>query len=106
MRAIENFLLLFYVLLIWATTSEFSLSHTDQPPNIVSFFADDQRNSTLGCAGHSIIKAPAIDQLTRDGRRFENMFVSHSTLAEMRKRCDAYVERYGRPRLSLSERAR
>ncbi len=49
----------------------------EQRPNIVFFFADDQRNDTLGCAGHAIIKTPAIDALARDGVRFENAFVSH-----------------------------
>lgn len=47
-------------------------------PNIVFFFADDQRNDTLGCAGHPIIKTPHIDRLAKEGVRFENAFVSHS----------------------------
>lgn len=46
-------------------------------PNIVFFFADDQRYDTLGCAGHPIIQTPAIDELARNGVRFERMFVSH-----------------------------
>lgn len=42
-------------------------------------FADDQRNHTLGCADHPIVKTPNIDQLAADGVRFENAFVSTST---------------------------
>ncbi|RMG37243.1 MAG: DUF4976 domain-containing protein [Planctomycetota bacterium] len=42
------------------------------------FFADDQRNDTLGCAGHPIIRTPNIDRLARNGVLFRNMFVSHS----------------------------
>jgi arylsulfatase A-like enzyme len=47
-------------------------------PNILFFFADDQRFNTLGCAGHPIVKTPAIDQLAADGVRFENAFVTTS----------------------------
>lgn len=47
-------------------------------PNIVFFFTDDQRNDTLGCYGHPIVKTPTIDALAAKGVRFENMFVSHS----------------------------
>jgi arylsulfatase A-like enzyme len=47
-------------------------------PNILFFFADDQRNDTLGCAGHPIIKTPAIDRLAAEGVRFENAFVTTS----------------------------
>ena len=49
-----------------------------QRPNILFFLTDDQRNDTLGCAGHEIIKTPTIDGLAERGVRFENMFVSHS----------------------------
>ncbi|MFP6897572.1 MAG: sulfatase [Roseibacillus sp.] len=48
-------------------------------PNILFFFADDQRNHTLGCAGHPIVKTPNIDKLAADGIRFENAFVTTST---------------------------
>ena len=47
-------------------------------PNIVFFLADDQRNTSLGCAGHDIIQTPNIDGLAERGVRFENSFVSHS----------------------------
>ena len=48
-------------------------------PNILLIYADDQRNHTLGCAGHPIVKTPNIDRLAQDGVRFENAFVSTST---------------------------
>lgn len=47
-------------------------------PNIVFIMTDDQRNDTLGCAGHPIVKTPQIDKLAAGGVRFENMFVQHS----------------------------
>lgn len=39
---------------------------------------DDQRNDSLGCAGHPFIKTPNIDKLAQNGLRFENTFVSTS----------------------------
>ncbi len=47
-----------------------------KPPNILFILADDQRNDTLGCAGHPVIKTPNIDRLAKDGVRFENAYVS------------------------------
>jgi len=47
-------------------------------PNIIFFFVDDQRNDTLGCAGHPILQTPNIDRLARQGVRFENAFVTTS----------------------------
>ena len=51
----------------------------DQRPNILLFFADDQRNHTLGCAGHPVVQTPHIDSLARSGVRFQNAFVTTST---------------------------
>ena len=48
-------------------------------PNILFFFADDQRHDTLGCAGHPILETPTIDKLAEEGVRFTNMFVTRST---------------------------
>ena len=47
-------------------------------PNILFFFADDQRDDTLGCAGHPIIQSPTIDRLAEQGVRFRNAFVTTS----------------------------
>ncbi|MEO0447272.1 MAG: sulfatase-like hydrolase/transferase, partial [Verrucomicrobiota bacterium] len=48
-------------------------------PNILLLYADDQRNHTLGCAGHPIVETPNLDQIAEHGVRFENAFVSTST---------------------------
>ena len=45
-------------------------------PNIVFILIDDQRNDTLGVAGHPVIQTPHIDRLAHDGIRFENAFAS------------------------------
>lgn len=47
----------------------------DRKPNIVFVLVDDQRNTSLGCAGHPQIKTPVIDSLATRGVRFENAFV-------------------------------
>ena len=53
-------------------------------PNILFFLVDDQRNDTLGCAGHPILKTPVVDRLAADGVRFTNMFVTTSICAASR----------------------
>lgn len=47
-------------------------------PNILFILADDQRNDSLGCAGHPFLQTPIIDRLAEQGVRFENMFVTTS----------------------------
>ena len=47
----------------------------DKKPNIVFVLVDDQRNTSLGCAGHPQIQTPVIDNLARRGVRFTNAFV-------------------------------
>ncbi len=53
-------------------------------PNILFLLVDDQRNDTLGCAGHTIIQTPVIDSLAADGVRFSNAFVTTSICAASR----------------------
>ncbi len=45
-------------------------------PNILFIFADDQRWDTLSCAGHDIVRTPAIDSLAASGIRFSNAHVT------------------------------
>ena len=62
-----------------ARKQDASAQHNSSRPNILLLYADDQRNHTLGCAGHPVVKTPNIDALAKDGLRFENAFVSTST---------------------------
>jgi arylsulfatase A-like enzyme len=57
---------------------------TDDRPNIVFLLVDDQRNDTLGCAGHKILKTPVVDSLAAKGVRFSNTFVTSSICAASR----------------------
>jgi arylsulfatase A-like enzyme len=58
--------------------------HAADRPNIIFFLSDDHRSDMLGCAGHPILKTPAIDALAKQGVRFENMFVTTSICAATR----------------------
>ncbi len=53
-------------------------------PNVILLLADDQRNDTLGCAGHPVVQTPNIDHLAAQGLRFENCFVTTSICAASR----------------------
>ncbi len=55
-----------------------------QRPNIVFFLIDDQRNTTLGCAGDPIVQTPNIDALAREGVMFSDAFVTTSICAASR----------------------
>ena len=62
-------------------------AHGAQPadrPNIVFFLVDDQRNDTLGCAVHPILKTPHVDCLASESVRFRNAFVTTSICAASR----------------------
>ena len=62
----------------------FSCRKSSSRPNILFLLVDDQRNDTLGCAGHPIIKTPVIDSLAVEGMRFSNAFVTTSICAASR----------------------
>ena len=54
------------------------VARSEQKPNVIFFFTDDQTISTIGCYGNEIVQTPNIDLLAREGTRFRNAFVSHS----------------------------
>lgn len=61
------------LLLLFALVSPI-LAKVDSQPNIVFILVDDQRDSSLGCAGHAQIETPRIDGLAAEGVRFRNAF--------------------------------
>ena len=67
-------------------SSAFSLATAAKTPkpNLIFFLIDDQRNDTLGCAGHPIIKTPVLDSMAAEGVRFENAFVTTPICAASR----------------------
>ncbi len=62
----------------------FCSCQNDPLPNILFVLADDQRNNTLGCAGHPIIETPVLDDLASHGVRFTNAFVTTPICAASR----------------------
>lgn len=80
-------------------------------PNILFVLVDDQRNDTLGCAGHPFIKTPTIDKLAKQGVRFENAFVTTAICAASRasiftgltERTHGYT--FGKPAISAAHAA-
>jgi arylsulfatase A-like enzyme len=87
-------------------------THAASRPNLIFFLTDDQRNDTLGCAGHPIIKTPVIDDLAANGVRFEDAFVTTSICAASRasiltglyERTHGYT--FGKPALSVAHMAK
>ncbi len=67
-----------------ATTKVEAPARSTERPNVVFFLSDDQRADFLGCAGHSVVQTPFIDDLARRGVRFENAFVTTSICAASR----------------------
>ena len=43
-------------------------------PNIVMYFSDQQRADTCGCYGQKLDITPNLDQLAKEGIKFENAF--------------------------------
>ena len=62
------------MVLLFSLTPALHAAPRDKP-NIVFVLVDDQRNTSLGCAGHPQIKTPIIDGLAANGVRFKNAFV-------------------------------
>ena len=53
-------------------------------PNIVFILSDNHNAGTMGCAGHPIIRTPAMDRLAREGVRFRNAFNTTSLCSPSR----------------------
>ena len=56
-----------------------SIPSSDRLPNIVLFFCDDLGYADLGCYGHPYAKTPHLDQLAKEGTRFEQHYVTGVT---------------------------
>ena len=54
------------------------------PPNVVMIVADDMAWDDCGAFGHPTIRTPNIDQLARNGLRFENAFLTISSCSPSR----------------------
>ncbi len=67
------------------------------PLNIVFVLVDDMRYDAMSCAGHPVLKTPAIDSLAATGVRFDNGFVTTSLCSPSRATflTGLYAHRHG-----------
>lgn len=68
-----------------------SLESADRP-NIILFIADDMAWDDCGAYGHPHIKTPHLDQLAKDGLRFDNAMLTCSSCSP--SRCSIITGRY------------
>ena len=54
------------------------------PPNIVIFLLDDVSQSDVGAFGNVVVHTPNIDQLAKEGTRFDNAFLTTSSCSSSR----------------------
>lgn len=55
-----------------------SAALAQKPPNIVFIMTDDHAAHAISSYGSKLIKTPHLDQLAKEGMRFENAFVTNS----------------------------
>jgi arylsulfatase A-like enzyme len=85
------------VLLVCAAGAASTAQAADRPLNIIFLLTDDQRWDTLGVNGNAIIQTPHLDQLAREGVRFDNAFVTTSICVTSRASIvlGQYARRHG-----------
>lgn len=83
-KLLQRFVILTLLIISAASYVGNKATGEEAKPNLIFFLSDDQRSDFLGCAGHEIIKTPNIDQLAKQGCRFENAFVTTSICAASR----------------------
>ncbi|MCK3684816.1 sulfatase [Maribellus sp. YY47] len=59
-------------------------SNASEKPNVVFIIADDISWDDFGCYGNHQVKTPHIDQLAREGLRFDNAFLTASSCSPSR----------------------
>lgn len=71
---------------LWLVCALFPLCAwaANTPPNIVIFLLDDVGQSDVGAFGNAVVRTPNIDQLAREGTRFDNAFLTTSSCSPSR----------------------
>ncbi len=62
-----------------------SLASAAERPNILFFFADDQRADTIHALGNPIIKTPSLDRLAKRGVAFNRAYMPSSFKGDAEK---------------------
>ena len=60
------------------------LLHADRKPNVILILADDLGYKEIGCYGQRKIKTPHLDQLAKDGMRFNRNYSGNAVCAPSR----------------------
>lgn len=55
-------------------------------PNVVIFLLDDVGQGDVGAFGNNVVHTPNIDQLAREGMRFDNAFLTTSSCSPSEKK--------------------
>jgi arylsulfatase A len=69
----KPFIQLFSVVAL-AASATFAVKPTADRPNVILLYADDMGIGMLGCYGQKIVKTPNIDQLAKEGMKFNNYY--------------------------------
>lgn len=69
-------------LLLWLLT--ISIAHSAEKKNVLLMISDNQSWFDVGCYGNKVVKTPNIDQLARDGVRFEQAFATTASCGPSR----------------------
>lgn len=65
-----------FIWLLLPFSPSLSIAATDQPPNVVFIFVDDQGYYDLGCYGATEIQTPRIDAMAEQGTRFTDYYAA------------------------------
>ncbi|MEY4271746.1 MAG: hypothetical protein RL250_612, partial [Verrucomicrobiota bacterium] len=68
----------------WLIFIAFASSLLAKPPNVVLIMADDLGWGDLGCYGSTQNKTPRIDQLAKQGMRFEQFYAAQAVCTSSR----------------------
>lgn len=74
MKLNRNFLVWSFLVVV-SLTSVSCTKQSDQKPNIIVFFTDDQGYADVGCYGAEGFETPHLDQLAKEGIRFTDFYV-------------------------------
>src|SRR6056297_1362414 len=79
--ALQSLVLSFRVIIptfvaAWLLFSDNASLMADDRPNIIFLMSDDQCVNSLGCYGASGVKTPNIDQLAKEGTRFDRHYAN------------------------------
>ena len=72
------------VLLSFFIYSDLSAQEKENRPNIIFYLADDQDLLDYGAYGNPKVYTPAVDEISKEGIRFNNFYTSQAICAPSR----------------------